>query len=203
MKKLLIYTTIALTLLLTACSKDDGTGGKGARVTNEVAARAVFQAINTLWTGTLRTIITAEQKKFQNQEVQGPKGGTAIVNGEYSTTSSSSSNSSRRSSYIDVIISFQDYQTESLKITGKLRFFDTSNSRTACSSSGCASSSHSRHAYNSEDGSKVSFGTSHLQFSTDGGMISDDILIDSGKSDNMSWYITVTNGNNEAFQFTI
>jgi len=203
MKKLMFMLLVS-TLFFNGCSKDDGGSADDAvKITNEEQAKAAFAAIQSLWNSTLRSLITAEEKTFTN-ETLAIAGGSAIVNGEYSTTRSSSSSSSRNSSYIDVFITFQDFQTDQLKISGTIRFFDTSNSRTACSSSGCASSYHTSLAYKTQPSlENEDLIPCNLNFLYNGQQISDVILFDSGKSDNQHWSVKVTNGNNETFSFSI
>jgi hypothetical protein len=194
--KLTIIALIAI-CVLGACKKDGtGTNGGGAPITDETGAKALFSKMNSLWTNTLGPVLSETNQTYTNKVLNGTSG-TATVNGSYSVTRASSSSSSLNASTADVIITFKDYESDGLHINGTVRFFDYSNVRTACSSSGCATSSHSRLAYSSHDGSNNSFGQANVRFEDNGKSYQDAILMDIGKTDNFRWSIEVTNSNNQ------
>lgn len=194
--KLTIIALIAI-CVLGACKKDrDGTNGGGAPINDETGAKALFSKMNALWTNTLGPALSETNQTYTNKVLNGTSG-TATVNGSYNETHSSSSSSRLNTAIADVTITFKDYESDGLRINGTVRFFDYSNVRTACSSSGCATSSHSSLSYSSYDGSNNSFGQANISFDYNGKRYQDAVLMDIDKSDNFRWSIEVTNSNNQ------
>jgi hypothetical protein len=103
---------------------------------------------------------------------------------------------------MDLVITFNNYAVDGLTLDGKVEFFDTSSSRSACSSSGCAFANHSRISYATDDGGGNLYPPVSIQFANGGSNVSDKILIKAGKSDNMRWEIRVTNSANQVFSFS-
>ena len=150
MKTYLFLVSACCLLLVFGCQKD-GVKPKGAPVSDGDAAESALIAIDNLWETVLRPQLAVTPQSFDDTVlIEGP-GGKVSVNGSFQTTSASSSWSSSSSSLIDVTVTFTGYTDHDLYLDGKLRFFDANSSRTACSSSGCASSSHSDLEYLSED----------------------------------------------------
>lgn len=194
--KLTIIALIAV-CVLGACKKDgnDNKGG-GTPISDEAGAKALFSKMNSLWTAALRPNLSKTVQNYTNTVLNGSSG-TATVNGNYAATRASSSFSSTNTSTIDVTVTFKDYESDGLLINGTVRFFDYSNVRSACSSSGCATSSHSSLSYRSHDGANNSFGGATVRFEYNGKNYEDTVLMDIGKSDNAHWSIKVTNSHNE------
>jgi hypothetical protein len=202
MKKQVTLIAVLFICLFSACKKDgNDPGGGGSPIKDEATARAAFLKINDLWKVTLKPLFSKTPKNFKNETISGPDGGQAVINGQYYTTRSSSSSSSYNSNWLDLDIIFTNYVAGDLKLDGRVRFYDSGDSRTACSSSGCASSSHSYISYATKDGSKNNFPPLSIRFDNYGSKISDKILFDGNKEDNMRWVMTVTNSAGQAFTF--
>ena len=198
MKVKLIAIVVIAVSMLGACKKDgSGTSGGGAPITDATGAKALFAKMNSLWTNTLRPVLSETNQTYNNKILNGTSG-SAIVNGNYTATHASSSSSSTNTSTIDVTINFKEYESDGLHINGTVHFFDYSNVRSACSSSGCATSSHSSLSYRSHDGSNNSFGQANVRFEYNGKSYQDAVLMDISKSDNLHWSIKVTGTNNQA-----
>ncbi|GAA4310586.1 hypothetical protein GCM10023149_05320 [Mucilaginibacter gynuensis] len=180
-----------------ACKKDENGAGKGGvAINNENSAKGLFSKMNNLWKVTLRPTLAKTPQLYTNTILNGTSG-TATVNGEYSTTRSSSSSSTRSSSTVDVTVTFKDFEADGLTINGTLRFFDYSNSRTACSSSGCASSNHTDLDYQSKNSSGGSLGPVSVQFEYSGQNYKDAVTMDINKYDNAHWAIIIINSAGE------
>lgn len=197
MKKRLTIMAISIICLLGAACKKDGNGtGGGVAITDANGAKALFSKMNSLWTGTLRPVLSKSAQTYTNTVINGSSG-TAVVTGQYYTSRASSSSSSSSSSSIDVIITFKNYVADGMHINGTVRFFDYSSTRTACSDYGCASSSHSSIDYDSSDGAGNSLGSAAVQFDYGSQSYKDAVIMDIGKSDNFHWSIKVTNSSSQ------
>lgn len=203
MKKYLAAFVIIIFYLATACSKEKDGAYLGAPISEKEYAKAAFAKINGLWTSTLKPVLTKQAKKYTDTALAGALGGKAIVNGSYKKTQSSSSNSTSLSTIADMTINFQQYETEGLKLTGTMRFYESYSSRTACSSSGCASSTDTYSSYKTDStvGSGVSFAPLAIQFTYNDKQYGDSILLDSDK-DHSTWSVKLTNGNKVTFSFS-
>jgi len=151
MKKHLLILILAPAMLFSSCSKDNSELS-GAPVSTEDEAEAVLVAINNLWTTVLKPQLTKKAQTYSDTVLSDGAGGKATVNGHYDYSTFSSSSSNSVNSEIDVQITFQQYVANGLHLNGTLRFYDSYYSRTACSSSGCASSTHTDVVYSSSDG---------------------------------------------------
>ncbi|SEM74733.1 hypothetical protein SAMN04488505_10634 [Chitinophaga rupis] len=201
MKKYLSGILVSL-CLLTACSKDDkDTAAVNPPITTAEQARAAFAKINALWTSTLKPVLTKENQTYSGKVLEGAAGGKAVVNGSFTKTSSSSSSSTRSSAIADVTITFQQYEINGLHLDGVLRFYDSYNSRTACSSSGCASSTHTYLAYSSKSSADVANPPVAIEFELNGKTYRDQILLFASK-EYASWSVKLTNENNQEFSFS-
>lgn len=132
MSKLLTVLVIVVIFLTSACSKSGA--GSGAPITDEGTAKTAFLAINSLWTATLKPALTKEAQTYANMSLNGVAGGKAIVNGSFIRTNFSSSTSASNTSLVDVTITFQQYETNGLRLDGVLRFFDSYSYRMSCGS---------------------------------------------------------------------
>lgn len=200
MSKLPTILIIAFSCLMTACSKS-GSGGGGTPITDEVTAKAAFLKINSLWTVTLKPALTKEAQTYTDMVLNGGTGGKAIVNGSFSKTSASSSTSSTNSSLVDVTITFQQYETDGLRLEGVLRFFDSYSYRMACGSAGCASSTKTSVSYLSEDGYGSTFPPVAIKFNSNGTDLNDAILMDASKT-LAHWSVKVTNKSGKVITFS-
>jgi hypothetical protein len=186
-------------LLLSACSKNNGVGS-GSPITTKDQAMAVFSKINTLYSSILKPALAKDSRKFTDTALQGAGGGTAIVNGSYIHTSISSANSSTTSSILDVVIIFKNYKTDGLSLDGTIRFFDSYSYRMACSTSGCASSTHASMAYKSQDGSGNEYPPFNIDFTYNGKQYSDAVMLTASKSTS-SWATKVVTAARQTFSF--
>lgn len=201
MKKYLSGILVSL-CLLTACSKDEtDAGAVNSPITTAVQARTAFSKINTLWTATLKPVLTKENQTYSGKVLEGAAGGKAVVNGTFTKSSSSSSSSTRSSSIADVTITFQQYEVDGLRLDGVLRFYDSYNSRTACSSSGCASSTHIYLAYSSKSSAGVANPPVTIEFELNGKTFRDQILLDADKEFS-TWTVKLTAENKQDFSFS-
>lgn len=201
MKKYLSGILVSL-CLLTACSKDETEAGAvNPPITTAEQARAAFTKINTLWISTLKPVLTKEKQTYSGKVLEGAGGGKAVINGSFTRSSSSSSSSTRNSSIADVTITFQQYETDGLRLDGVLRFYDSYNSRTACSSSGCASSTHTYLSYSSESAAGVANPPVAIEFELNGKTFRDQILLDANK-EFVTWSVKLTNENKQEFSFS-
>lgn len=151
MKTFLLVVLAVAPVLLGGCHKDD-MKLKGAPVSDEAAATSVLITIDNLWKTVLKPQLTVTPQSYSDTVLADGPGGKITVEGSYQYHRSSSSSSSTSSSITDVTITFIDYKDKDLYLNGKLRFFDASSTRTACSSSGCATSSDLSMAYTSDEG---------------------------------------------------
>jgi hypothetical protein len=149
----------------------------------------------------LAIAFTCLLEKYTDMALNGGTGGKAIVNGSFSKTSSSSSTSSSNSSLVDVTITFQQYETDGLRLDGVLRFFDSYSYRMACGSAGCASSTKTSVSYLSEDGYGSTFSPVAIKFNSNGTNLSDAILLDAGKS-LTHWSVKVTDKSGKVITFS-
>lgn len=201
MKKIHFILAIVITISLGACKKEGTGGASGMAITDEATAKAAFLKINNLWTATLEPMIAKTEKTYKDETISGPNGGQAVINGRYYKTRFSSSSSSTSTTNFDMLITFKNYVTDGMTLDGTVRFFEFSESRSACSSSGCAFTNHYSISYDTNDGSDNNFPPLGIQFDNNGSKVNDKILIESGKSDNFRWGITVTNSAGQAFTF--
>lgn len=181
-------------LLLTRCSDEDNV--TYSPISDEEQARAAFTKIDSVWTSSLKPSLNIEEQTYTDKALSGPLGGTALVDGSFSKSNSSSS--SRRS--LDATITFQQYQADGLKLDGILRFYDSYRYRSACSSSGCASSSHTYISYSSEDSKNILYAPIAIEFEFNGRQVRDSILLDASR-EYSTFEIKLTNGAGKIFSF--
>ncbi len=202
MKKHLVIVVAALICLASSCKKDDSKNPKsGASVSDDASAKAAFITLNNFWMSTLEPALTKQTQTYTNTAITGASGGSAIVNGSYSTTHFSSSTNTSSTSNVEALISFSQYKTSSLTIDGELYFFDYSSSRSACSDAGCASAYHTSLDYQSKDDKGTALPAVAMNFSYGGKNYSDKLTFIASKSDNETWSVKVTNSGGETFSF--
>jgi len=202
MNKLLTAACLISLFLLQACSKDNDSDGNGGRaINNEELARAAFGKIDALWTAVLRPALGSQAQTYSGKELQGAGGGKATVTGTFVKSSSSSFTSSLNSSTMDIVIAFDQYQYSDLRLNGSIRFYEYSYSRTACSSSGCASSSKNTSAYESKlKGLDTALSPFNIELMHNGERFKDLILMDSHKEFS-TWKVDITNSDKTTFTF--
>jgi hypothetical protein len=121
--------------------------------------------------------------------------GSASVTGSKTSTSSSSSSSTYSSQSSDLNVSFAAFRSSAsgVAVSGATRWTDYSDSRTACSISTCASSSH--HSQ-SVDGSSIA-----VTYSYSGKTYSDRVTVDASRNNVSSFSVALTNGAGDRFSF--
>jgi len=121
--------------------------------------------------------------------------GSASVSGSKTSTSSSSSSSTYSSRISDLNVSFAAFQSSAsgAAVSGAIRWTDYSDSRTACSISTCASSSHHSQSL---DGSSIA-----LAYSYSGKSYSDRVTVNASRNNVSSFSVSLTNGVGRKFSF--
>ena len=181
--------------ILIGCSASKGTEPKaraaGAAIESEADAKIAF------------AYLMAEAQGIDGQvktNFSGPLSiagahGSASVTGSKTSTSSSSSSSTYSSHISDLNVSFAAYQSSAsgASVSGAIRWTDYSDSRTACSISTCASSSHHSQSL---DGSSVA-----LTYNYAGKTYSDRVTVDASRDNVSRFSVALTNGAGQKFSF--
>jgi len=202
MKKFLLLTSmLASFFLIGGCHKDDPQMS-GAPVSDETAAVSVLMAINNLWVTTLKPQLTVNPQIYSDTVIMDGPDGKVTVDGHYDYSRSSSSSSSSVTVDIDAIITFAQYNVNGLYLNGKLRFYDASHSRTACSSSGCASASNMIIAYASSDGSGNNFPPVTIAFKDQAGKQYRDNISITVSKEYAHWEGSLVNGKNQTISIS-
>jgi len=180
--------------ILGACSSSKATGPgaqHGATIESTAEAKLAFASL-----------------KYEAEEIDGKVqtnfraplsipgvAGSASVTGSKSSTSSSSSSSTFSSRISDLNVDLAGFQSSAsgAAVSGHIRWTDYSDSRTACSISTCASSSHHSQSL---DGASV-----EIAFTYSGKTYHDRISVDAGSSGS-SWSVALTNGAGQKFSFS-
>ena len=121
--------------------------------------------------------------------------GSASVTGSKTSTSSSSTSSTYSSHISDLNVSFAAFQStaSAAAVSGAIRWTDYSDSRTACSISTCASSSHHSQSL---DGSSIA-----VAYSYSGKTYSDRVTVNASRNNVSSFSVALTNGAGQRFSF--
>jgi len=121
--------------------------------------------------------------------------GSASVTGSKTSTRTSSSSSTFSSSISDLNVSFAAFRSSAsgAAVSGQIRWTDYYSSRTACTSSYCATSSHHSQSL---DGTSID-----VTFSSSGKTYHDRLTVDAGRADVTSWSVDLTNGAGQKFSF--
>ena len=198
MKRNMLILTVVFTGLLQACSEDESSM---PAIADEEQAREAFLRIHTIWTATLQPIIEqGNDVTYTDEVMEGAGGGSVLVNGTFSQSRSSSASSTLNTSLTDVTLEFQQYTYEDLVLNGVLRFFDSYRYRYACSSSGCASSTHMFMSYASEGRDKIVNPPIAIEFEYNGRRYKDTILLDADK-EYSTFTVKMTNSAGQEFWF--
>lgn len=201
MKTFLFVTLTLASVLLGGCHKDD-MQPKGAPISDQAAAVSVLLAIDHLWETVLKPQLTVTPQNYHDTVLMDGPNGKITVEGSYYYHQTSSSSSNSTSSITDVTITFIDYNENDLYLNGDLRFFDASSSRTACSSSGCASSNHMSISYTSNDGTGTIFPPLTIAFKDLAGKpYRDNITMDVGKQ-YAHWAGSLVNGKRDTISIS-
>lgn len=182
---------IILTLSFLGCGEDEGSSSNTGRlIADSFEADEVFNALDDYF-ASFQALLP---EGTLNEPMLGLSG-DAIAGGSKDVTSSSSSSSSSSSTLLDTYITFSAFTPEgfeNMEITGTIRFFSYIRSRTACSSSGCASSSGNSRAIETRpnlDG-EIEFIDISYQL-LDGDWINDSISIDATSPSHTSRWTSV------------
>ena len=181
--------------ILIACSASKGTEPKqrtaAAKIESTADAKVAFAYLKAeaeQIDGQVRTNFSAPLS------IAGVKG-SASVTGSKTSTSTSSSSSMYSSHISDLNVSFAAFQSSAsgAAVSGQIRWTDYSDSRTACSISTCASSSHHSQSL---DGTSID-----VTFSYSGKAYNDRLTIDASRNNVSSWSVALTNGAGQKFSF--
>lgn len=201
MKTFLSAALALASVLLGGCHKDD-MQPKGAPVSDEAAAVSVLITIDNLWKTVLKPQLTVTPQNYSDTVLMDGPGGKVTVEGSYQYNRSSSSSSTSSWSITDVTITFIDYKDKDLYLNGKLRFFDASSSRTACSGSECASSSDMNISYTADEGNGNTLPPLTIAFKDLAGKpYRDNITLDVGKQ-YAHWEGSLVNGRLETISIS-
>lgn len=182
-------------LIFSSCTKSEGPAGSSAE--NPLTLESKYDAARA-WSVIKSTCDAIHTKlelgKSIQETVSGPQAGSASITGDKTESSSSSSTSRSNTKRTEIYINFQNYQLESGSIlNGTLRYYKYYYSRTACSSSGCASKS--------DDSRSIKGDNFSVSFQNDNGMWVSDLLSVSVKSPDYTyrWNGSITNSNGQSF----
>ena len=192
----------ALCLLNSGCSSSTGDnaggggggGGGGQAITTDAAAKSAW---SFLWSA------GAEVNGNVAVDFTGPvsvagAAGSASVTGTKTESSTSYSTSYSTTRAADLNLSFASFVPVARpdgSLSGDMRWYDYYYSRTACSSSTCASSTHHTEAI---EGTNLT-----VKFEAGGVTYSDVITISAGSPDYTSrWDVTITTKNGTVFSFS-
>ena len=179
--------------IITACSgSSDATGPKHApAISSDAEAKAAFASLKS----EAEAIDRQLQTNFRAPVMVSGMVGSASVAGSKSSTSSSSSSSVYSSRISDLNVDFASFQSRAsgASLSGHIRWTDYYDSRTACSSTTCASSSHHSQSL---DATSID-----IVFSFGGKSYHDRISVDAGSSGS-SWSVVLVNGAGQRFTFT-
>jgi hypothetical protein len=196
-----VITTVCIATSISGCNLltgvvggDDGGGdSRGKPISTAAQAQAAFALLRASGDAVDRQLATT----FNGSTSVTGASGQATVSGKKSATSTSSSSSTSTSRSTDLQISFAGFRMTggTGSITGGMRWFDYYYSRTACSSTTCASSS---------DRSEAVEGTGiRVEFTSGGETISDEITIDADSPSYTSrWTVKITTRSGQVFSFS-
>jgi hypothetical protein len=175
-----------------------GDGGSGsARNSKSITTSAQAQTLFTLLRSSGDAVDRQVSTNFNGATSVVGSTGKASVTGKKTSSSTSSSSSSSTTRSTDLQIAFSDFRSSgsTLTVSGSMRWFDNYYSRTACSSTTCASSSdHSE----SMTGSSI-----HVEFQSSGEAYSDDIQLEATSPSYTSrWTVKITNRAGQVFSFS-
>jgi hypothetical protein len=185
--------SLVFVLVLSACdgatSPDEGGAGHdgptaGRAITTSAEAMQVFLMLKSTGEGVNRAVAT----NFAGPVTITGAEGSASVTGRKTSSSSSTSTSQTTRRMSDLQIDFASFQAGGglLKVSGNLRWFDSYYSRTACSSTTCASSTDHSEAM---EGRAI-----QVEFVFNGQRYSDEISVDVDSPDYTSrWSGKITN----------
>ncbi|MBS1604648.1 MAG: hypothetical protein JST42_18425 [Bacteroidetes bacterium] len=185
-------------ILISSCKKNSGEAV--SPINDATTARAIFNAIDVLWQRTLSPALSKNSQTFTNTVLQDSSGGSATVNGTFSTTTTSYPNSSSSTYNMSVIINFDHYRSNGLELNGPLRFYDARSSRTDCGSSGCASTSHNSTAYDDKDQAGGTLPAITVSLKYNGRQYEDNILLVASK-EYSSWSVKIITAAQKTLSF--
>jgi len=182
--------------VLIGCSASKGTEPKqratGAAIESETDAKIAFGYLKA----EAEQIDARVKTNFAAPLSIAGLNGSASVSGSKTSTSSSSSSSTYSSRISDLNVSFAAFQSSAgaAAVSGVIRWTDYSDSRTACSISTCASSSH--HSQSLE-GSSIA-----LAYDYAGKSYSDRVTVNASRNNVSSFSVALTNGAGRKFSFS-
>ena len=178
--------------LVAGCDQITGSGETEER---SISSAAQAQIAFSLLKASAEAVDRQVTAPFNSSASVSVASGTAAVSGRKSSTNTSSLSSTSTSRTSDLYINFANYTSAQGTVSGRLRWFDYYYSRTACSSSTCASSSERSEAI---EGSAI-----RVQFTADGETLSDEITVDANSPDYTTrWTVKITNRAGQTFTFS-
>jgi len=195
---------LALTFTLSACGgfegddSDVGSGSpgspaaKGGSLSTQQDAEELFSDLKAM----AAAIDGRVAKNFSGPVTVTGSSGKATVTGTKTSGGNTSTSSSSTTRTSNLTMTLSGYRSGQLTVTGVIKWYDYYYSRTACSSTTCASASD-----HSESLSGTSLDITYTPAS--GGSITDKVTISasSGK-DSSRWSVTVTNKAGKKFTFS-
>jgi hypothetical protein len=162
-------------------------------ISSEAIAEAAFQFLKSACT----TVESAVPVRFTAPYAVSGASGSASVTGTKTASSTSSSSSVSSTSTSDLTIAFTAFGMKDVKgsVAGTVRWYEYHYSRTACSSSTCASSS---------DNSEAAEGTSvKVTFEYSNATYTDTITVDASSPEYTSrWDVKITTSAGKVYSFT-
>ncbi len=191
-----VVTVLSVASLLAGCDSVTGPGNSASEAKSKViSTSAQAQSAFSLLRSSAEAVDRQVSAPFNGSTSISGGGGTAAVSGKKTSSNTSSLSSSSTSRMSDLQISFAGFASAPGAVSGNLRWFDYYYSRTACSSSSCASSS---------ERSEAITGTAiRVQFVHNGESISDEITVDADSPDYTSrWTVKITTRAGQVFSFS-
>jgi hypothetical protein len=166
-----------------------------ARISSVDEARMAYNFVKSVYDLKIRPGLPRNTSMTVSTQLTGGSG-RASVAGNVSYTRSGSNLSDFTSTIIDVTSTFSGYTENGFVLNGSVRYFDSQDYRSSCTSSGiCASSSHYSRS-NAATGLKV-------EFDYRGKTITDTVTLDARSASLSSWTVTVTCSNGATYTWSV
>lgn len=178
-KKCTIFTVFIFVTASVSCS-DENSEKPPVAITTSAAVGVLGQRVMAVVNGLLADIPDRTEVVIDNDIASGADGGSVTMNGKADYSKSSSSTSTLESYSLDVKMVFSAFKEAGLLLDGPLRFTEYYSYRYACSSSGCASSTHASRNYvsNFVDATSPDEQPIAVEFESEGVRYRDVVLID-------------------------
>lgn len=175
-------TIVTLCIFVAASvSCSDGNSEKPrVAITTSAAVDVLGQRVVVIVNRLLADIPDQTEVTIDNDIASGADGGSVTMNGKADYSRSSSSTSTLVNYSLDVKMAFSAFKEEGLLLDGPLRYAEYYSYRYACSSSGCASSTHESQNYVSSfvDATGTTEQPIAVEFESEGVRYRDVVVID-------------------------